>query len=195
LRRQDRVAELFSGHDYPEPLAEFLGISQLSSPKQFFTWDARTNFMPMATIGQKPIFLDDTAAVQAIASPNFKPREIVYLPPDDHQSVSASADPNARILNSQVTAEICQYETEAAHPTMLVMAQTWYHCWTAKIDGNAAPLLRANYGFQAVAIPAGQHQIRLIYNDTLFHIGVVVSLLSLGLGTLTAFLTRGASQI
>jgi uncharacterized membrane protein YfhO len=78
-----------------------------------------------------------------------------------------------------VTAETCQYETEATRPTMLVVAQTWYHCWKAEIDGQDAPLLRANYDFQAVAVPAGRHEIRLNYRDALFHAGVAVSLLAL----------------
>jgi uncharacterized membrane protein YfhO len=62
---------------------------------------------------------------------------------------------------------------------MLVLAQSWYHCWVAELDGRPATLLRANYAFQSLPVPAGRHQVQLSYKDTLFHIGATVSLLSL----------------
>jgi hypothetical protein len=187
LREQDRVAQILSSNEYPSNLAEFLGVSQLTSSKQLFTWEAQTNFMPMATIGQKPVFLKDAATLQALASPEFRPRDVVYLPVEARDSVSASADPAAKILSSRVTESACQFETEASHPTMLVVAQSWYHCWMVEIDGQAAPLLRANYAFQCVTVPGGRHEIRLAYKDTLFHAGTVVSLLSLGLCAMGAW--------
>jgi hypothetical protein len=187
LRRQDRVARLFSGHEYLPHLAEFLGVSQLASSNKLFAWEAQPRFMPMATIGQKPVFLDDAATMQALASADFRPREVVYLPIEARETVSATADPEGRILSSEVTASACRFETEASRPTMLVVAQTWYHCWAAEIDGRAAPLLRANYAFQSLVVPAGRHEVRLAYKDTLFHIGAMVSLASLVLCGAGAF--------
>ena len=138
-----RVAQLLSGHEYPPHLAEFLGVSQRTSSKKLFTWEAQSRFMPMVTIGQKPVFLDDAATLQALASAEFRPREVVYLPPEARGSVPATADPAAKIVSSQVTASACQFETEASRATMLVVAQSWHYCWVAEIDGRAAPLLRA----------------------------------------------------
>jgi hypothetical protein len=157
-----------------------------------FTWEAQPRFMPMATIGQKPIFLNDADTLAALASPDFKPRDDVYLPIEARDSVSATEDTAAKILSSRVTAVDCEFETEASRPTMLVVAQTWYHCWVAEIDGQAAPLLCGNYDFQALPVPAGRHQVHLAYKDTLFHIGAIVSLLSLVLCALGAF-RRGQS--
>jgi uncharacterized membrane protein YfhO len=62
---------------------------------------------------------------------------------------------------------------------MLVMAQGWYHCWQASVDGMAIPLLRANGGFQAVAVPAGGHQVLLEYKDRAFQLGCAISVLTL----------------
>jgi uncharacterized membrane protein YfhO len=44
------------------------------------------------------------------------------------------------------------------------------------VDGQPAKLLRANYAFQAVAVPAGRHQLRLDYQDRQFYIGAAISL-------------------
>jgi hypothetical protein len=187
LRREGQVSQLLNGQEYPPNLAEFLCVSQLAPAKKLFTWDAQARFMPMATIGQKPVFLDDASALPALAAPEFRPREVVYLPPEARESVLATADPAAKILSSKVTASVCQFETEASHPALLVVAQSWYHRWVAEIDGRAGPLLRANYAFQALEVPAGRHIVRLVYKDTLFHIGAVVSLVSLGLCALGAW--------
>jgi hypothetical protein len=186
LRRQDQVAALLAAHDHLPGLLEFLGVSQLGSTNKLLTWEPQPRFMPMATIGQQPVFVDDSAALRALAAPDFKPRDIVYLPPEARHSVSATADRQAAILSSRVMDSACEFETEASHPTMLVVAQTWYHPWVAEIDGRAAPLWRANYDFQAVPLPAGRHAVRLAYKDTLFHLGVVISIVSMILCALAA---------
>jgi uncharacterized membrane protein YfhO len=61
---------------------------------------------------------------------------------------------------------------------MFVVAQTYYHNWRASVDGRFVPLLRANYTFQAVEIPAGHHEVRLTYVDRLFQIGAIISSLA-----------------
>jgi hypothetical protein len=179
LRHESGIARLLHGHERLPMLTEFLGVSQLATTNQLFQWEAQPRFMPMATIGQKPVFLDDAAALRALASPDFSPRDVVYLPDAEREKISAAADPQAKVLSSTVTASTCRFETEAARPTMLVAAQSWYHCWAAEIDGRAAPLLRADYAFQAVVVPAGRHAVRLVYKDGAFRIGAIISIVSL----------------
>ncbi|HEX4120803.1 MAG TPA: hypothetical protein VH619_09325 [Verrucomicrobiae bacterium] len=160
-------------------LLEFLGVSQIASPHELFTWEAQANFMPLATIGQRPVFLDDNAALTAVGSPDFRPRQIVYLPANGASSISAVADPGARIDSSDVRPEECVFETSTDNATMLVIAQAYYHCWEASVDGAAVSLLRANYAYQAVKVPAGKHTVRLIYKDRLFLVGLGIGLAAL----------------
>jgi hypothetical protein len=159
-------------------LEEFLGVSQYSP--ELFTWEPRTNFMPWATIGQQPLFLDDAATLAALSRPDFAPRAVVYLPADARGKVSAKADPQARILKRTITAEKCAFQTQADTRTMLVMAQGWYHCWQASVDGSEVPLLRANGGFQAVEVPAGRAMKSVLeYKDRAFRYGGAISILAL----------------
>ena len=55
------------------------------------------------------------------------------------------------------------------------MAQTYYPAWRAFVDGARTPLWRANHAFQALEVPAGTHRVRLVYVDTRFRLGAVVS--------------------
>jgi uncharacterized membrane protein YfhO len=62
---------------------------------------------------------------------------------------------------------------------MLVIAQSYYHAWHAYVDDKPTALWHANYAFQALEVPAGKHQVSLIYEDNAFRYGAVISLASL----------------
>jgi uncharacterized membrane protein YfhO len=59
---------------------------------------------------------------------------------------------------------------------LVVLAQAWYPAWQASVDGTNAPILRANHAFQAVAVPAGEHQVTFVYQDRAFRLGGFISL-------------------
>jgi uncharacterized membrane protein YfhO len=61
----------------------------------------------------------------------------------------------------------------------VVIAQAYYPAWKAYVDGQPARIWRANYAFQAVEVPAGQHQVLLRYEDKRLLMGAALS--SLGL--------------
>ena len=61
-------------------LADFMSVSQISSSTNLLEWTARTNFLPMATAGQKPVFTDSTNSLLGLLDPGFDPREVVFLP-------------------------------------------------------------------------------------------------------------------
>ncbi|HXC99177.1 MAG TPA: hypothetical protein VN048_07535, partial [Verrucomicrobiae bacterium] len=78
------------GHDLPEPLADFVGASQITAPDTSFSWLPRTNYLPLATAGQKPIFASNDETLKALASPNFDPRATVYLPNEARGIITVS---------------------------------------------------------------------------------------------------------
>ena len=57
----------------------------------------------------------------------------------------------------------------------LVLARPWYPGWRATIDGKPAELLRANYAFQALAVPPGEHRIELEYAPWSWRAGLAIS--------------------
>ena len=48
-------------------------------------------------------------------------------------------------------------------PTALVRRETWFAGWSAQLDGHPTAIRRADGLFQAVAVPAGSHQITFTY--------------------------------
>ena len=47
------------------------------------------------------------------------------------------------------------------------------------VDGQAAPLLRADTALMAILVPAGDHTVQLVYRPQSFTIGALISLVTL----------------
>ena len=177
-RENDDVLSLFytrTNADFPG-LENFMGVAQISASDQIYHWQSRSNFLPLATAGQKPFFLDDADTLRGLTQPDFDGSKIVFLPAQDKPVVTVSNQTDARILGSKFGNQTVDIEVEAAEPSLVTVSQTWYHDWRAYVDGHETPLLRANHAFQAIQVPAGAHQIRVIYEDRAFETGAAVSI-------------------
>jgi hypothetical protein len=177
-RESDDLISLLYGMtnaDFPR-LEDFMGVSQITAPDQFFHWQERKTFLPLVTAGQQPVFMNDTNTLIAVFQPGFDGSKIVVLSTEAKPLVTVTNQTKARVLNSKFTTQRVEFEIEASEPSLVVVAQTWYHNWRAYIDDRPAPLLRANHAFQAVQVPAGRHHVRLAYEDLAFQFGAAVSI-------------------
>ena len=48
--------------------------------------------------------------------------------------------------------------------------------WKAYVDGEEAPIIKANVGFMAVRLDAGEHHVELVYRPLSFTIGVICTI-------------------
>jgi uncharacterized membrane protein YfhO len=53
--------------------------------------------------------------------------------------------------------------TAAAKPSVLVVSMSYSSSWKAWIDGRRAPVMRTDYTFMGVVLPAGVHKVALKY--------------------------------
>jgi len=177
-RESDGLISLLYGAtnaNFPK-LNDFLGVSQITAPDEFFHWQPRRTFLPLVTAGQKPIFLDNANTLRALGQNSFDGSKIVFLPPEAKLFVTATNPTTARVLNSKFETRSVDAEVEAAGPSLVVVAQTYYHNWRVYVDDQPTHLLRANYAFQAFQVPAGRHHVRLAYEDLAFQFGAAVSI-------------------
>jgi hypothetical protein len=174
----DCTSWLYTATNGLSPLKDFLGVSQISRAASPGDWEARDTFMPLLTAGQEPVFVDDSIAFQRLIRDDFEPRKVVCLPPEAKQTVTATRRPEAKVSGFQFSAERVVANVEASAPTMVVVAQAFYHPWHAYVDGRAVRVWRANYAFQAIEVPAGSHQVGLVYEDRSFSIGAIMSVWS-----------------
>ncbi len=157
-------------------LEEFLGVSQFSAPTNLLAWMPRQNFLPLITAGQRPVFADDSSLDSPfLTHPEFDGSKIVLLPSSARSLVTITNQTAAKIINSKFATQTVDAEVDAAETSLVVVAQTYYHNWRVTIDGQPAPLLRANVAFQAVQVPAGKHRLHFFYHDRAFQLGAGIS--------------------
>jgi hypothetical protein len=184
LRREAEVRGLFSSQtNLPSGLADFLAIGEISSSDQLWEWTHRRTSLPWVTAGQKPLFQDDQSTLRGLASSDFNPRAVVYLPLEAQGQVLAKQGTEAQLVSSSFGTRSDFIEVNAAEPAWVVFSQAWYPAWKAYLNGKPVKLWRANHAYQALEVPAGKHRVELRYEDRAFYAGSVVSALTfLGLG-------------
>jgi hypothetical protein len=160
-------------------LQDFLGIAITGNPTNTVDWINRDSFLPLITAGQKPVFADGASTLAALGGDSFEPLRVVYLPLEARGCIQATNAASARVASFQFSRHRLGVEVEAGAPAMVVVAQAFYHPWHVYVDGKPRPLWRANYAFQALEVPAGKHQVRLVYEDRSFFYGSLISLGSL----------------
>jgi hypothetical protein len=99
--------------------------------------------------------------------------------------VNAGANPSTGPLNGRVQVRdrgMNGYglRVESSESAVLVVSQTYYPGWKATVDGSATPVYPVDVALTGIVIPAGAHEVRLYFQPTSFRIGMVISLLSVG---------------
>jgi Bacterial membrane protein YfhO len=176
-RENNNLFSLIYGatNDFPR-LEDFMGVSQITAPDEIYNWQPRKTFLPLVTAGRKPIFLDDANTLQALASDKFDGSKMVFLAPEQKSLVTVTNGTMAQVVSSKIQNNRVEIEVTSPAPSLVVVAQTFYHNWQATVDGQQVPLLRANYGFQAIQVGQGRHEVKLVYRDRAFEIGALFSI-------------------
>mgnify|MGYP001323177159 FL=1 len=134
-------------------------------------------------VGRALVAADDAASLALLNDPAFEPGDQVVLLADE---LAAAGQQEAAAGLSGVaagTVQISDYRPERVTvdarldaPGALVLADAWYPGWQVSIDGQPAPLLRANYLFRAVLLPAGQHRVQFEFRPASLRTGAAISL-------------------
>lgn len=127
-------------------------------PRAFIVAEART-----AT--------DHAAALAAIHAPDFDPARMAVLETADTRAAAVGGLPSAVAIVGYGPNEIL-LEVTAPGGGVLVLSEVYYPGWRAWVDDRETSVLRANYLFRAVELPAGARRVRLLYDPLSFQAGV-----------------------
>ncbi len=169
---------------YPR-LNDFLGVAQITRPGRTVAWAPRSSALPWITGGQAVRFASRGDTLRALASPEFAPEAVVYLPLEARPHTTVTNRVEVRVTAARWTARSVEVQVQAEGPARIVVAQAFYHDWEAFVNGRPTPIERANLAFQTLEVPAGPSRVRLVYRDRAFAWGVfasVVTLVGCGVG-------------
>jgi hypothetical protein len=135
---------------------------------------------------------DDDQAALAIRAANFDPN--VNLSVVTKKNVRTELYPAASetLIVKEVTAVSLLLETQCSEKRALLICDTYYPDWYARVDGKEVPVYRANLCFRAVLLEPGRHTIEWSYRPRAVVIGCVVSGLAMLVAVLLFFLSLGA---
>jgi hypothetical protein len=115
----------------------------------------------------------------------YDARKLVWIevPDDDRLELmkySSGSPPLSGEKVSVVTAESNPQRTvldvNLVLPGVVILAEVYYPGWKLTIDGQAAPILRANRAMRGAAVPKGSHRLVYSYEPPSFRIGAAISL-------------------
>jgi uncharacterized membrane protein YfhO len=64
---------------------------------------------------------------------------------------------------------------DAAGAGLLVVTDTFFPGWYARLDGVPVPIVRADFAFRAVHVPAGRHRVELRYAPASLRLGMAIA--------------------
>ena len=178
------------------PLMRMMNIRYLLSPqvinhpdlKQVFTDNMLTgsgkiqiwiyqisDSLPRAWFVDKVEVVDENVLWQNILSESFDPAKIAYV--TNAQNVSANT--GSKIVEYKFSIHNIQLKTISQNTGYLVISEVHYPLrWKAKIDGESVNSIETNGVIRGIEVPIGEHVIEFEYDKSVFHTGILISILS-----------------
>jgi hypothetical protein len=141
-----------------------------------------TECLPRAFLVHDFVVADDQTLLPALRAADLRTQAVLTEPPMGLTPTGVSQDQAAADSTELVEdhPERVTVRVNAASPGLLVLADSFYPGWKARVDGQSARILRANHMFRAVAVPAGQHAVTFTYQPSSYSRGRAVTFASLG---------------
>jgi len=136
--------------------------------------------MPRAFVVHEAKVVEEGKARDALVDPSQPFRTTAFLelePGEQPPELDRCEGSSAKVLSDDRMS--LSLEVEACGRGLLVVTDSWYPGWEAKVDGKEAPLHLANYLVRAVPVPAGKHHVELHYRPLSFRLGLGFTLAGL----------------
>jgi hypothetical protein len=129
--------------------------------------------LPRAYVVHRAVVAEDHEdAWMQIHQPGFDPATTIVLEGGEAMALDASQD-NVDVV--RYGANSLEMEVEAGTEGYLFLSDPFYPGWQAEVDGEPVQLLRANYAFRAVAVPAGSHRVTMEFRSGSWYAGLGIS--------------------
>ncbi|HEX7870185.1 MAG TPA: YfhO family protein, partial [Chryseobacterium sp.] len=92
------------------------------------------------------------------------------------------ADSTATINLTKYEANELEFKSQSKTPQLAVFSEVYYpHGWKIMVDEKEVPYIKADYLLRAVHVPAGNHNIKMVFEPQVIETGKWISLLCFGL--------------
>lgn len=171
-------------------LYDFLNVKYLVTPQdkppsskkfalayqdqQGFSIYQNKEFTPRAfVVYQSEVKANQGEVLAGLQKGGFDPRSKVLLEEGKALSGSTPTPTPARITS--YTPDRIKISVDTAQESYLVLSEVFYPGWHARVDGQEVPILRADYAFRAVLLPAGSYTVEFVFDPGSWQVGRAIS--------------------
>ncbi len=126
-------------------------------------------------------FIDDVEVVdenvlwQNMLSESFNAAQTAYI----NEPIAEQFYSSGEIISAEYSPNDIKIETKNPEAGYLVVSEVHYPLrWEAKIDGKSVKTFETNGIIRGIEVPAGEHIIEFVYDKSMFHKGIIISVLS-----------------
>ena len=184
LRRATRLQEVAEASGLPKPLLDAMNVRYLPA------YDPPPNATPWAPGGQLMVYQRDLGlprayvaratvrvasleeALGVMTAPGFDPARVAVVEAPDDLPARGPGAGSARIVEytpSRVTIDV------DSGGGMLVLSDSYYPGWVARVDGRQVTVIPANAAFRGVPLPSGRHRVEFSYEPASVRLGLGVT--------------------
>jgi hypothetical protein len=138
--------------------------------------------LPRAYVPRRAeVMNDDAERLRRLGRSDFAPAEVVFLesPGTEAGNLDDTKPFDADVRIIEDSPSVVRMEVTARTPAVIVLADQWDAGWSARMNGERVPILRANHAFRAVPVLAGKGVLEFRYEPASFRVGVRLAALSL----------------
>ena len=134
--------------------------------------------LPRAFVVHKALVAADHEDAWArMQEPGFDPSVTVIL--EGGQPLDLQTSGGAGVQVTRYDTNALEIQVDSPVEGYLFLSDPHYPGWQAQVDGQPAELLRANYAFRAVRVPAGTHQVTMSFRPLSWTLGLGITVLTL----------------
>jgi hypothetical protein len=116
----------------------------------------------------------------------YYPRVMAWIETSDPKALMGYLSPRAILPDESVTItrrepQRVELRARLRQPGLVILADTYYPGWHLTIDGQRAPILRANRMMRGAAVGRGEHRLVYVYDPWSFRVGRAISLLAVAI--------------
>ena len=174
LRRYQDMIELYISRQNQDVLnmlnTKYFIIPENNTPRVMRNHGAMGNAWFVDTVK-----FVNSADEEILALNSFNPRETAFADKQFQSNIpqnviNTSADSSAYMKLLTYAPNKLTYEAQVSSNKLAVLSEIYYpHGWHAYINGEEVPIVRVNYILRALAIPAGKHNIELVFDPQSYH--------------------------
>lgn len=151
------------------------------TPQRVYLYERQTALPQAYLVHRTVAAASGREALWLLSAPTFDPRAAAVVEGQKATDYRFGSPGLVRPFNDSVSVErpgpnSVRVETSSQLPGFLILTDTYYPGWQARLDGRAVRILRANYLFRGVAVPAGRHRLEFEYKPLSFQAGAFLFL-------------------